>query len=346
WDNIKFSEKGLQETQRKFFNTIVNVYSFLAMYANIDNFSYSGTPIPVSDRDEIDRWIISRLNTTIKKVDEYFDEYEPTQAVREVESFVEQLSNWYVRRSRPRFWEEGKSLNKTAAYQTLFECLIDLSKIMSPVAPFTGEWLYKRLNETCHLDEESVHLSYYPTVEETAVDKTLEFRMKRARQISSMVLSLRNKIEINVRQPLSRIILPIKDEEEREAITSVQNVILDEINVKKIEFVNDDSGIVKKSAQPNFPKLGKRLGSKMKLLTPIVKGLSTERISEFESNGTIEIDLGDDNGTVQLAEDELEISRSGLEGWQVETENGLSVALDTELNEALIQEGLAREFVN
>lgn len=346
WENIKFSEKGLQETQRKFFNTVVNVYSFFAMYANIDNFAYSGTPIPIGDRDEIDRWIISRLNTTIKKVDEHFDDYEPTQAVREIEKFVDRLSNWYVRRNRTRFWEEGKSLNKTAAYQTLFECLVDLSKLMSPVAPFTGEWLYQRLNDASQLDEESVHLSYYPTVEETAVDKALEFKMKRARQISSMVLSLRNKIEINVRQPLSRIILPIKDEEERQAITSIENIILDEVNVKKIEFVDDDSGIVKKSAQPNFPKLGKRLGPKMKLLTPIVKQLNTEQISEFEVNGSIEVELGDDNGSIQLADDDIEISRSGLEGWQVETENGISVALDTGLTNELIHEGLAREFVN
>ncbi len=346
WENIKFSESGLQETQRKFFNTIVNVYSFFAIYANIDDFIYSGTPIPVSDRDEIDRWVISRLNTTVKKVDECLDEYEPTQAAREVEKFVDRLSNWYVRRNRARFWEEGKSLNKTAAYQTLYECLVDLAKVMSLIAPFLGEWLYHRLNEVTQLDEESVHLSYYPTVEETAVDKALEHRMKRARQISSMVLSLRNKIEINVRQPLARIILPIKDEEERQAIESVQAVILDEVNVKKIEFVDDDSGIVKKAAQPNFPKLGKRLGAKMKSLTPKVKQLSTEQITEYEKTGAIEINLGGSDGKVQLSDDDLHVTRSGLEGWKVETENGLSVALDTELNEQLVQEGLAREFVN
>ncbi len=346
WENIKFSKEGLQETQRKFFNTITNIYSFFALYANIDNFIYSGTPIPVSDREEIDRWIISRVNTTIKKVDEHLDAYEPTQAAREVEKFVDRLSNWYVRRNRARFWEEGKSFSKTTAYQTLYECLVDLAKVMSPIAPFTGEWLYHRLNEVTQLDEESVHLSYYPTVEETAVDKSLEHRMKRARQISSMVLSLRNKIEINVRQPLARIILPIKDEEERQAIESVKEIILDEVNVKKIEFVDDDSGIVEKSAQPNFSKLGKQLGGKMKTLTPKVKQLSTEQITEFERNGSIDIDLGNSNGKVQLADDDLEITRSGLEGWQVETEKGLSVALDTELDEQLVQEGLAREFVN
>ncbi|HET6527761.1 MAG TPA: isoleucine--tRNA ligase, partial [Balneolaceae bacterium] len=244
WENLKFSETGLQETQRKFFNTIVNTYSFFAMYANIDGFNYSGAKLPCLDRTEMDRWVISRLNTTVKLVDEYLDEYEPTKAARAIEEFVEELSNWYVRRNRRRFWKEGKSLSKTAAYQTLYECLVSLAKLISPIAPFLGEWLYQRLNEVTGRDEESVHISFYPTVEETAIDKQLEHRMKLARQISSMVLSLRNKIEINVRQPLSRIILPVDDEKELEAIESVEEIILDEVNVKKIEFVDDDSGIV------------------------------------------------------------------------------------------------------
>lgn len=345
WENIKFSEKGLHETQRKFFNTIVNVYSFFALYANIDGFVYSGTPIPVRDRKEMDRWIITRINTTVKKVDEHFDEYEPTKAARAIEDFVEELSNWYVRRSRERFWEEGKSLDKTCAYQTLYECMVDLAKLMSPIAPFMGEWLYQRLNQVSQIDEESVHISFYPTVEETAIDKALEHRMKLARQISSMVLSLRNAIQLNVRQPLSRIILPIDDEKDRKAIESVKDIILEEVNVKKIEFVDDDSGIVQKSAKPNFPVLGKRLGAKIKLVTPKVGALATQQITEFEETGRITLDLGDD-GTVELERNDLEISRSGLEGWQVETENGLSVALDTELTDKLVQEGIAREFVN
>ena len=217
WENLKFSEHGLQETQRKFFNTFVNTYSFFAMYANIDGFTYSGKPIPVGDRQEMDRWVISRLNTTVKLVDEYLDDYEPTKAARAIEEFVEELSNWYVRRNRRRFWKEGKSLEKTAAYQTLYECLVDLAKLMSPIAPFTGEWLYQKLNDVTEVDEESVHLSFYPTVEETAIDKQLERRMELARQVSSMVLSLRNKLELNVRQPLARIILPIDNEDDRQA---------------------------------------------------------------------------------------------------------------------------------
>jgi len=345
WENLRFSEDGLQETQRKFFNTIVNTYSFFAMYANIDGFTYSGSQIPVSDRVEMDRWIISRINTTVKLVDEYLDDYEPTKTARTIENFVDELSNWYVRRNRRRFWKEGKSLDKQAAYQTLYECLVDLAKLISPIAPFLGEWLYQRLNEVTEADEESVHISFYPTVEETAIDKQLEHRMELARHISSMVLSLRNKLELNVRQPLARIILPIEKEEDRQAIESVKEIILDEVNVKEVQFVDDDSGIVHKSAKPNYPKLGSKLGSKMKPVASKVAELTTEEITEYEETGSIELDLGD-QGIVQLGEDSLEIIRTGLEGWSVETEKGLSVALDTELTEELVQEGLAREFVN
>ncbi|MDX1672656.1 MAG: isoleucine--tRNA ligase, partial [Balneolaceae bacterium] len=202
WENLKFSKDGLRDTQRKFFNTLINTYTFFAMYANIDGFTFSRTMIPTSDRLEMDRWIISRMNTTVKRVDGFLDDYDPTKAAREIEGFVDELSNWYVRRNRRRFWKEGKSLEKTAAYQTLYECLLDLSKLISPIAPFLGEWLFQRLTEVTGKEEESVHISFYPTVEETAIDKPLEHRMQLARKISSMVLRLRNKIEINVRQPL------------------------------------------------------------------------------------------------------------------------------------------------
>ena len=345
WDNLKFSEDGLRETQRKFFNTIVNTYSFFAMYANIDEFTFSGKTIRVSDRQEMDRWIISRLNTTVKQVDEYLDGYEPTKTARAVEHFADELSNWYVRRNRRRFWKKGKSLDKAAAYQTLYECLVDLAKLISPIAPFLGEWLYQRLNRVTGQDEESVHISFYPTVEETAIDKQLEHRMELAQQISSMVLSLRNKIEINVRQPLGRIILPIEEEGERQAVESVKDIILDEVNVKEIQFVDDDSGIVHKTAKPNYPRLGSKLGDRMKPVAAKVRTLTTEEISDYEEAGSIELDLGEE-GIVQLGENALEINRTGLEGWSVETEKGLSVALDTELSTELVQEGLAREFVN
>ncbi len=345
WENLKFSIEGLKEVQRKFFNTLVNTYSFFAMYANIDGFTYSGAQIPISDRPEIDQWVISRLNTTVKLMEEHFEEYEPTKAAREMEKFTEELSNWYVRRNRRRFWKSGATLDKTAAYQTLYECLKSMSRMMSPIAPFMGEWIYQRLNEVSKMDEKSVHLSYFPTVEETAIFKALEHKMDMARLISSIVLRIRNQIDVNVRQPLARIILPIKDEVERQAILSVKDIILEEVNVKDIQFVDDDSGIVHKSAKPNYPLLGKRLGPKMKAVAAKVNQFDTETITTFEREGFINISL-DESETVRLEGDELEIIRTGLEGWQVETERGLSVAVDTEITHELRIEGLTREFVN
>lgn len=345
WENLKFSKDGLGEVQRKFFGTLVNTYSFFALYANIDGFTYSGNQIPIPDRPEIDQWIISRLNTTIKMVEEYFEAYEPTKAAREMETFVEELSNWYVRRNRRRFWKSGTTLDKTAAYQTLYECLKSMSQLISPVAPFVGEWLYQRLNEVSKLDEESVHLSFFPTVEETAIFKNLEHKMDMARLISSIVLRIRNQIDINVRQPLARIILPIKDEGERQAILSVKDIILEEVNVKDIQFVDDDSGIVHKTAKPNYPVLGKRLGAKMKEVASKVSRLETDEITNFEREGFIDIDL-ENNEKIRLDGESLEIIRTGLEGWQVETERGLSVAVDTEMSVELVQEGISREFIN
>lgn len=345
WDNIKFSERGLQETQRKFFNTITNTYSFFALYANIDGFNYSGNQIPVNGRSEMDRWIISRLFTTVKKVDEFLDDYEPTKAAREIEVFVEELSNWYVRRNRRRFWKEGKSIDKTSAYQTLYECLINLAKLMSPIAPFASEWLYQKLNSVTSKDAESVHLSFYPVVEETSIDKQLEYRMERARLISSMVLRIRNQLGINVRQPLSRIILPLNDPGERSVIEMVKEIILDEVNIKAIEYVKDDAGIVEKSAKANFALLGKKLGKLMKPAANRIKELSVAEIQTLENTGFIDLDLGQE-GAVRLNSDEVEIQRTGLYGWSVETEQGLTVALDTELSEGLLHEGIAREFIN
>ena len=345
WDNLKFSEDGLKETQRKFFNTLVNTYSFFAMYANIDEFNANTAHIPVPDRPEIDRWIISRLNTTIKQVEQYFDEYEPTRAAREMETFVEELSNWYVRRNRRRFWKSGATLDKTAAYQTLHQCLLSMSQLMSPIAPFLSEWMYQRLTNDLVGFEESVHLSFFPTVEETAIIPALEHKMERARLISAIVLRIRNQIDLNVRQPLARIILPIKDEVERDAILSVQHIILEEVNVKEIQFVDDDSGIVHKTAKPNYPLLGKKLGPNMKAVAGQVQSFSTEQISDFERLGQVTVRL-DDGAQIVLVEKEIDIIRTGLEGWQVESEAGLSVAVDTELSVELQKEGLAREFVN
>ncbi len=346
WENLKFSEDGLKETQRKFFNTIMNTYSFLAMYANIDGWNYSGKAIPVADRPEMDRWIISRMFTTVKEADTYYDTYEPTKAARIIETFVEDLSNWYVRRSRRRFWREGSSLDKTAAYQTLFECLYNLSKLMSPLAPFFSEWLYRQLNTTTSkkLDEDSVHLSFFPTVEETLIDKALEYRMNQARIISSMVLRIRNKINVNVRQPLARIIVPMQSKDHKAAIESIKHIILDEVNVKALEYVTDESGIVRKSAKPNYPALGGRLGKSMKVAAKRIQALTNEEIDTFEKNKSLELEIEGTNFSFSTGD--IQILRDGLEGWEVETEQGVTVAADTTLSEDLLHEGIAREFIN
>jgi isoleucyl-tRNA synthetase len=345
WENLKFNEESLKETQRKLFNTLLNTYSFFAMYANIDKFRYAGAQIPYTERTEMDRWIISRQFSTIKMVDHYLEEYDVTRACREIEAFVEELSNWYVRRSRRRFWKEGKTLDKTAAYQTLFECLMNVSKLISPVAPYMGEWLYQKLNEVTEKDELSVHISFYPTVEETAIDKQLEYRMELARKITSIVLRIRNKENINVRQPLSRIILPVSSTKDKSAIESVKNIILDEVNVKAIEYVKDDSGIVHKSAKANFPILGKKIGGLMKATSARIHGLSSEEITKFEEQGSLTVTL-DSGEIITLQQEDIVVIRHGLSGWSVETEDGLTVAADTELTDELVNEGIARELVN
>jgi isoleucyl-tRNA synthetase len=239
----------------------------------------------------MDRWIISRMNTVIQEVDQMYAAYEPTRAVRHIEEFVEELSNWYVRRSRRRFWKEGDSSDKIAAYQTLFECLLTTSKLMSPVAPFVSEWLYQRLSEVVSQGEVSVHVSYYPTVNPADIDQDLEHRMDLARKISSLVLRIRNKIGVNVRQPLSRIILPIQDAKERKAVDTMAAIIKDEVNIKTIEFVSDETGIVDKKVKPNFPILGKKVGPLMKAVAAQVSAFDNDKINEFEKNCAIRIDV-------------------------------------------------------
>ena len=344
WENLKFNEEGLKETQRRFFSTLVNTYSFFALYANIDGFRYDAAPVPLAERAEMDRWILSRLNTTIKLTDRHYEEYEATRACREIEAFVDELSNWYVRRNRRRYWKEGASTDKTAAYQTLCECLLAVSKLMGPVAPFLAEWLFQRLTEVVGGQDRSVHLAYYPVVQETAIDTSLEHRMDLARRITSVVLRIRNKVGINVRQPLPRIILPMASPNAREAVEAVREIVLEEVNVKAIAFVEDDSGIVHKSAKPNFPVLGKKAGTRMKALSAAISNLDAQTLTAFETSGQLVMSV--DGETFTLETEDLVVSRTGLSGWQVETEDGLTVALDTQLDEALIAEGIAREVVN
>ncbi|MCK6600250.1 MAG: isoleucine--tRNA ligase [Bacteroidetes bacterium] len=345
WENLKFNLEGLKETQRKFFNTLMNTYQFFAMYANIDGFHYDGKNlVPVSERTELDQWIISRLNSIIRFTDENFNEYEPTRAARELEEFMDEVSNWYVRRSRRRFWKEGTAKDKLAAYQTLFECLETLSRLISPVAPFVSDWLYLNLMEGSGKKVVSVHLSEFPVSDESLINQDLEYRMAMARGISSIVLRIRNKVSLNVRQPLKRIMIPVRDPKERRAIDKVRDVIVDEINVKSIEYIDDDSGIVQKTAKPNFKKLGARFGKNMGAVTEAVKLLSGEQLSRYEIHGSLTLNIA---GSEEVfAADDIEVIRKDVEGWLVESEGRLTVALDTELNEELISEGLAREFVN
>ena len=347
WENIKFSERGIVDTLRKFFNTLENVYSFFATYANIDGFTYGGARIPVPERTELDRWIMSRLNTTIYDVDAAYDAYNPTKAARAVERFVEELSNWYVRRSRRRFWKEADAgRDKEAAYQTVFECLLAVAKMMAPISPFFSEWLYGALNRgpAGRDAAESVHLADFPVLERESVDLDLERRMGLARTITSVVLSLRNKSGINVRQPLPRIMVVTDAGVAEDDVERVRDVILEEVNVKAIEYIAGSSGIVKRTAKPNFKRLGSRLGKLMKSVNQAVRTLGSEEIEQYVEEGTLMVQI--DGQTVELGPDDLEVTSEGVAGWLVDQEDNVTVALDTTITDELLNEGLAREVVN
>jgi len=349
WENIKFSERGLLDTLRKFFITLENSYSFFATYANIDGFRYEEARIPVAERPELDRWVISRLNTTIAEVDAAYDEYHPTQAARAVERFVEELSNWYIRRSRRRFWSaksNGQDTgDKLAAYQTVNECLIATAKLMAPIAPFFSEWLFGRLNEVTGREKtESVHLAHFPGVDEAAVDTGLEHRMALAQTLSSITLGLRNEAGINTRQPLPRILVVTGTGVEQDAIEQVRDIVLDEVNIKDIEYIEGSSGVVTRTAKPNFKRLGRRLGKLMKGVNQAVRALGDADIEHYLDEGTISLEV--DGESVELGPDDLEITSEGIEGWLVGQERGVTVALDSKVSDALLSEGLARESVN
>lgn len=348
WENIKFSYKGLDETIKKFFITLSNSYSFFATYANIDGFTYEGDPLPLAARSELDRWIISRLNTTIREVDAALDDYNPTRAARAVERFMEECSNWFIRRSRRRFWKEATDdQDKVAAYQTIYECLVAVSKLMAPIAPFFSEWLYQNLNAVTGRDEAaSVHLAQFPAVQEAALDEDLERRMALARTLTSIVLALRNdqRVKINVRQPLPRILVVTGTGVAQEDVEAVRDVILDEVNVKTIAYVSGASEVVKRSAKPNFKALGRRLGKKMKPVTQAVRAMTDADIDAYLTTGRFEVEVAGE--TVVLGEGDLELTSEGIAGWLVGQEGGVTAALDTTLDDALRAEGLARETIN
>ena len=346
WDNLKFNSEGIGEVQRKFFGTLHNTYSFLTLYANIDGFDYTEKEIPVSDRPEIDRWILSELNSLIKLVDESYADYEPTKAARAIQDFVtEYLSNWYVRLCRRRFWKGDYSADKIAAYQTLYSCIETVAILMSPIAPFYADRLFTDLNAVTRRHKAaSVHLADFPKFNEQLIDKMLEERMELAQKISSMVLALRKKVAIRVRQPLNKILIPVLNDSFQKKVESVKDLILAEVNVKQIEFISDTSGILVKKIKPNFKVLGKKVGGLMKEVAAAIGQFRQEDIAKFENDSTIEVILK--NRVVALVAEDVEILSEDIPGWQVIHDGSLTVALDTTIDEKLREEGIAREFIN
>ena len=346
WDNLKFDLEGIAEVRRKFFGTLYNTYSFFSLYANIDGFKYAEAEIPVNERPEIDQWIISELNTLIKVVDEAYADYEPTKAARAISEFVqENLSNWYVRLCRRRFWKGEYAQDKIAAYQTLYTCLLSISKLSAPIAPFFMDALYKDLTKATETEKfESVHLAQFPVSVEKYVNKMLESKMQKAQTISSLVLSLRKKEMIKVRQPLQKVMIPVLDENQRLEIEAVSDLIKAEVNVKEIVLLDDASGILIKQIKPNFKALGPRFGKDMGLISKKIQNLTTEQISQFDKEGTLSVVIA--GNSVILSLEDVEISSQDIEGWLVANSNGITVALDITISPELKQEGIARELVN
>ncbi|MCD7914255.1 MAG: isoleucine--tRNA ligase [Tannerellaceae bacterium] len=346
WDNIKFDVEGLEEVRRKFFGTLYNTYSFFALYANVDGFHYSEPDVPQEERPEIDRWILSLLNTLVKDVNTYLDNYEPTRAGRAISEFVnDNLSNWYVRLNRRRFWGGGMTTDKLSAYQTLYTCLETVAKLMAPIAPFYADQLFSDLVAVTGRDQaESVHLTDFPVYDEALINKTLEEQMKLAQDISSMILALRRKVNIKVRQPLQTIMIPVTDKHQQENIEAVQALILNEVNVKELNFVDNSAGILVKKVKPNFKKLGPRYGKIMKQLAQAIQQMSQEEILAFETAGTHSMQL--EGQDIQIGLADVEIISEDIPGWLVANEGRLMVALDITVTDELKKEGLARELVN
>ncbi|MCK0188684.1 isoleucine--tRNA ligase [Arenibacter sp. F20364] len=346
WDNLKFDVEGIAEVKRKFFGTLYNTYSFFALYTNIDGFDYSEEDIPLNERPEIDQWILSELHSLIKTVDQAYEDYEPTKATRAISDYVqENLSNWYVRLSRRRFWKGDYQKDKISAYQTLYTCLTTVAKLSAPVAPFYMDRLYKDLTITTQREPfESVHLADFPKYDVSLVNKELESKMAKAQTISSLVLSIRQKEKIKVRQPLQKIMIPVLDNKQRSEIEAVAGLIKSEVNVKEIELLDDASGILVKQIKPNFKTLGPKFGKDMKLIASAVAQLNQNDIQKIEQEG--EILLHFDNKSINLQLQDVEISSQDIEGWLVASSGPITVALDISINEDLRKEGIARELVN
>jgi isoleucyl-tRNA synthetase len=346
WDNLKFDLEGIAEVRRKFFGTLYNTYSFFVLYANIDGFTYSEAEVPLAERPEIDRWILSELHTLIQVVDAAYADYEPTRATRAISDFVqENLSNWYVRLCRRRFWKGDYAQDKIAAYQTLYTCLETVAKLAAPVAPFFMDRLYKDLNANTNKEKfESIHLSIFPVSVENFVDKSLESRMQKAQTISSLVLSLRKKEMIKVRQPLQKVMIPVLDETFKAEILAIEDLIKAEVNVKEITLLEDASGVLVKQIKPNFKALGPRFGKDMGLIAKEIQAFSQEQINELDKLGELTISVSEKS--ITLTVEDVEISSQDIPGWLVANSNGITVALDITISEALRKEGIARELVN
>jgi len=346
WDNLKFDLEGITEVRRKFFGTLYNTYSFFSLYANIDGFTYAEADVPVEERPEIDRWILSELHTLIQTVDEAYADYEPTKAARAISDFVqENLSNWYVRLCRRRFWKGEYGTDKIAAYQTLYTCLKTVAKLSAPIAPFFMDRLYRDLNNATQKESfSSVHLADFPKFVEKFVEKSLESKMLKAQTVSSLVLSLRKKEMIKVRQPLQRVMIPVLDENFKAEIEAVSDLIKAEVNVKEIELLDDASGVLVKQIKPNFKALGPRFGKDMNLVSKAIQDLSQEQINEIDSKGELTLVVSEKN--ITLTTQDVEITSQDIPGWLVANDKGITVALDITLTEALKHEGVARELVN
>ena len=346
WDNLKFDIEGIEESKRKFFGTLYNVYSFFALYANIDNFNYSEQEINLDDRSELDRWIISELNSLISEVDDHYENYEPTKAARAISDFVQlYLSNWYVRLSRRRFWKGSYEQDKISAYQTLYRCLVEISIISSPIAPFFMDRLYKDLIScTKKSSFESVHHENFPVSNDLEINTSLQNKIRKAQTICSLVLSLRKKEKIKVRQPLSKVMIPFSSELEKKEINDISELIKSEVNVKEIELIGNSSGILIKKAKPNFKTLGPKLGKKLSKVITRINQLNDLDIEKIESGSSIIVDI--DGDELVLEPTDIEIVSEDIEGWLVASEKGITVALDITLNERLINEGICRELVN
>ncbi|MDB9781698.1 isoleucine--tRNA ligase [Winogradskyella sp.] len=346
WDNLKFDSEGIAEVSRKFFGTLYNTYSFFTLYTNIDGFNYSEADIKLEERPEIDRWILSELNSLIQKVDKFYEEYEPTRAARAISDFTQDyLSNWFVRLSRRRFWKGDYQTDKISAYQTLYTCMETIAKLGAPIAPFFMDRLYLDLNAVTKKETfESVHLAEFPKVDTSVIDKVLERKMESAQTICSLVLSLRAKEKIKVRQPLQKIMIPVDNQQQKEEIEAVADLIKHEVNIKEIELLQDASDILVKQIKPNFKTLGPKFGKDMKLIANVVREFSAVDIKNIEQNGNIDVEINGKN--ITLGVEDVEITSQDIEGWLVANEGALTVALDVTINDELRKEGIARELVN